>query len=134
LANQSSPFAFLSPDNKLVLYRKGHPDSPQSRDQLIAVPVEGGPPVFSFELPLGAIVGQGIPQWSPDGHAVDFALTRGGASNIWRQPVPSGAIKQITNFPSGYLRSFKWSPDGKILFIARGSVTSDIILLKSAKN
>jgi serine/threonine protein kinase/Tol biopolymer transport system component len=134
LANQSSPFAFLSPDNKLVLYRKGHPDLPQSRDQLIAVPVEGGPPVFSFELPLGAIVGQGIPQWSPDGHAVDFALTRGGASNIWRQPVPSGAIKQITNFPSGYLRSFKWSPDGKILFIARGSVTSDIILLKSAKN
>ena len=134
LPNQSSPFAFLSPDNKLVLYRKGHPDSPQSRDQLIAVPVEGGPPVFSFELPLGAIVGQGIPQWSPDGHAVDFALTRGGARNIWRHPGPSGAIKQITHFPNGYLRSFKWSPDGKILFIARGSVTSDIILLKSAKD
>jgi eukaryotic-like serine/threonine-protein kinase len=134
LPNQSSPFAFLSPDNKLVLYRKGHPDSPQSRDQLLAVPVEGGAPVFSFDLPLGAIVGQGIPQWSPDGRAVDFALTRGGASNIWRQPVPSGAVKQITNFPNGYLRSFKWSPDGKILFIARGSVTSDIILLKSGKN
>jgi serine/threonine protein kinase/Tol biopolymer transport system component len=134
LPNQSSPFAFLSPDNKLVLYRKGHPDSPQSRDQLLAVPVEGGAPVFSFDLPLGAIVGQGIPQWSPDGHAVDFALTRGGASNIWRQPVPSGTVKQITNFPNGYLRSFKWSPDGKILFIARGSVTSDIILLKSGKN
>src|SRR5580658_74439 len=43
LPNQSSPFAFLSQDNKLVLYRKGHPDSPQTRDQLVAVPVEGGP-------------------------------------------------------------------------------------------
>jgi serine/threonine protein kinase/dipeptidyl aminopeptidase/acylaminoacyl peptidase len=134
LPKQSSPFAFLSPDNKLVLYRLGHPDSPQTRDQLVVVPVEGGPPVFSFDLPLGAIVGQGIPQWSPDGHGVDFALTRGGASNIWRQPIPSGAMKQITNFPNGYLRSFKWSPDGQILFMARGSVTSDIILLKSGKN
>ena len=134
LPNQSSPFAFLSQDNKLVLYRLGHPDSPQARDQLVAVPVQGGPPVFSFELPLGAIVGQGIPHWSPDGHGVDFVLTRGGASNVWRQPVPSGAIKQITNFPSGYIRSFTWSPDGKILFVARGSVSSDIILLKSAKN
>jgi len=134
LHNQSSPFAFLSPDNKLVLYRMGHPDAPQTRGQLVAVPVEGGPPVFSFDLPLGAIVGQGIPQWSSDGHAVDFALTRGGASNIWRQPVPSGTMKQITNFPSGYIRWFRWSPDGKILFIARGSASSDIILLKSAKN
>jgi serine/threonine protein kinase/Tol biopolymer transport system component len=134
LPKQSSPFAFLSPDNKLVLYRVGHPDSPQTRDQLVVVPVEGGPPVFSFDLPLGAIVGQGIPHWSPDGHAVDFTLTRGGASNIWRQPIPSGTMKQITNFPSGYIRSFKWSPDGKILFIARGSETSDIILLISGKN
>jgi len=134
LPNQSSPFAFLSRDNKLVLYRKGHPDSPQARDQLVVVPVQGGPTIFTFDLPLGAIVGQGIPEWSPDGHSVDFALTRGGASNIWRQPVPSGTMKQITNFPNGYLRSFKWSPDGKILFISRGSVSSDIILLKSAKN
>jgi serine/threonine protein kinase/Tol biopolymer transport system component len=134
LPNQSSPFAFLSQDNKLVLYRKGHPDSPQTRDQLVAVPVEGGPPVFSFDLPLGAIMGQGIPHWSPDGHAVDFSLTRGGASNIWRQPVPGGTMRQLTNFPAGYIRAFKWSPDGKTLFVARGSVTSDIILLKSVKN
>ena len=134
LPNQSSPFVFLSPDNKLVLYRMGHPESPQARDQMVAVPVQGGPPVFSFEVPLGAIVGQGIPQWSPDGHAVDFVLTRGGASNLWRQPVPSGTMKQVTNFPTGFIRSFRWSPDGKILFISRGSVSSDIILLKSAKN
>jgi serine/threonine protein kinase/Tol biopolymer transport system component len=133
LHNQTSPFAFLSKDNTLVLYRLGHPDAPQTRDQLVAVPVQGGPPAFSFEVPLGGGA-QGLPQWSPDGHGVDFALTRGGATNIWRQPVPSGTLKQITNFPSGIIRSFNWSPDGKILFLTRGSVTSDIILLKSAKN
>jgi hypothetical protein len=53
LHNQSRPFAFLSRDNKLVLYRLGHPDSPQTRDQLVSVPVEGEPPVFSFDLARG---------------------------------------------------------------------------------
>src|SRR5580693_3550852 len=132
LHNQTSPFVFLSKDNKLVLYRLGHPDSPQDRDQLVAVPVSGGPPAFSFDVPLGAALA--LPQWAPDDHGIDLALTRGGATNVWRQPVPSGALKQITNFPSGILRAFRWSPDGKILFLSRGSVTSDIILLKSAKN
>jgi serine/threonine protein kinase/Tol biopolymer transport system component len=134
LHNQTSPFAFLSRDNQQVMYRLGHPDSPQTRDQIVVVPVRGGAPVFSFEVPVGSIVGQGLPQWSPDDRGIDFTLTRGGATNIWRQPIPSGAVKQITNFPSGIIRSFNWSPDGKTLFLARGSVSSDIILLKSAKN
>ena len=99
---------------------------------MVAVPVAGGPPAFSVDVPLGAALA--LPQWAPDEHGIDLALTRGGATNVWRQPVPSGALKQITNFPSGILRAFRWSPDGKILFVSRGSVTSDIILLKSAKN
>src|SRR5580658_7212019 len=132
LHNQTAPVVFLSKDNKLILYRVGHPDAPQLRDQLVAVPLGGGPPVFSFDVPLGAA--QNFPHWSADDHGVDFVLIRGGAANIWRQPVPSGAMKQITNFPNGTIRAFNWSPDGKTLFLARGSVSSDIILLKSAKN
>jgi serine/threonine protein kinase len=133
LQHQTSPFVFLSKDNKLVLYRLGHPESPQRRDDLVAAPVQGGATVFSFEVPVGGGA-QGLPQWAPDGHGVDFVLTRGGATNIWRQSVPSGTLKQITNFPSGIIRSFNWSPDGKTLFLTRGSQTSDIILLKSGKN
>jgi eukaryotic-like serine/threonine-protein kinase len=132
LHNQTAPVVFLSKDNKLVLYRVGHPDAPQLRDQLVAVPVGGGPPVFSFDVPLGTA--QNFPHWSVDDHGVDMVLIRGGAANIWRQPVPSGATKQITNFPNGIIRAFNWSPDGKTLFLARGSVSSDIILLRSAKN
>ena len=132
LHNQTAPVVFLSRDNKLVLYRVGHPDAPQLRDQMVSVPVAGGPPVFSFDVPLGTA--QNFPHWSPDDRGVDMVLVRGGAANIWRQPVPSGTMKQITNFPSGLIRSFNWSPDGKTLFLARGSVSSDIILLKSAKN
>jgi hypothetical protein len=47
--------------------------------------------------------------------------------------VPSGEIKQITNFTTGVLRSAAWSPDRKILFTVRGSRSSDIILLKNEK-
>jgi eukaryotic-like serine/threonine-protein kinase len=132
LHNQTAPVVFLSRDNKLVLYRVGHPDAPQLRDQMVSVPVAGGPPVFSFDVPLGTA--QNFPRWSPEDHGVDMVLVRGGAANIWRQPVPSGAMKQITNFPGGLIRGFNWSPDGKTLFLARGSQSSDIILLKSAKN
>jgi len=132
LHNQTAPVVFLSKDNKLVLYRLGHPDAPQNRDQLLAVPVAGGPPAFSFDVPLGT--GQNLPHWAPDDHGVDLVLIRGGAANVWRQPVPAGAMKQITNFPGGLIRAFNWSPDGKTLFVARGTQSSDIILLKSAKN
>src|SRR5580692_6734411 len=133
LHNQTAPVVFLSRDNKLVLYRVGHPDAPQLRDQAVAVPVAGGPPAFSFDVPLGG-TGPNLPQWAPDDHGVDLVLIRGGAANVWRQPVPSGTMKQITNFPGGLIRSFNWSPDGKTLFLARGTQSSDIILLKSAKN
>ena len=133
LHNQTAPVVFLSKDNKLVLYRLGHPDAPQLRDQAVAVPVAGGPPAFSFDVPLGG-TGPNLPHWAPDDHGVDLVLIRGGAANVWRQPVPSGTMKQITNFPGGLIRSFNWSPDGKTLCLARGTQSSDIILLKSAKN
>ncbi len=132
LHNQTTPVVFLSKDNKLVLYRLGHPDALQLRDQLVGAPVGGGASVFLFDVPLGTA--QNFPHWSPDDHGVDMVLVRGGAANIWRQPVPSGAMKQITNFPGGLIRAFNWSPDGKTLFLARGTQSSDIILLKSAKN
>src|SRR5277367_3268783 len=119
LHNQTAPVVFLSKDNKLVLYRLGHPDAPQNRDQLVGVPVAGGPPAFSFDVPLGS--GQNLPHWAPDDHGVDLVLIRGGAANVWRQPVPAGAMKQITNFPGGLIRSFNWSPDGNTLFVARGT-------------
>jgi eukaryotic-like serine/threonine-protein kinase len=134
LPGQISPFALLSRDNKLVLYSRGNPEQPQLRSQVVALPLAGGAPVFAFDIPLGTIVGSGIPEWSPDGHGVDFPLTRSGAANVWRQAVPSGPLKQITNFTSGVIRNFIWSPGGKTLFLTRGSRSSDIILLKSAKN
>jgi serine/threonine protein kinase len=134
LSNPNSPIALLSPDNKYVLYLSGNPSVPQERNRQVVVSIADGKTYFSFEQPVGALIGQGIPKWSPDGHAIDFTRTRAGATNIWRQPVPNGQMKQTTNFPTSEFSSFNWTPDGKTLLLTRGSRSTDIILLKSGKN
>ena len=69
--------------------------------------------------------------WAPDGQALDYALTRGGASNIWRQALAGGAPKQITNFKSDRIFFFAWSRDGKQLALERGNTPSDVVLISN---
>jgi eukaryotic-like serine/threonine-protein kinase len=122
-------FSCLSPDSKLVLYDWQNPDDLGTRVKINVASVQGGPVLYSFEYPPGG----GLTIWSPDGRAIDYSITRGGVSDIWRQPLSGGAPKQLTHFPSGLIYNFAWSTDGKSLAAARGSVTADIVLLKAAK-
>jgi Tol biopolymer transport system component len=92
---------------------------------LTVVPFGGGSPVYKFDMPMGA----GEIHWAPDGKALDYTLTRGGATNIWRQALTGGPPKQLTNFKSDLIFSFAWSRDGKQLALARGSTASDVILI-----
>jgi eukaryotic-like serine/threonine-protein kinase len=133
LPNSSGPVAIISRDNKVIAYSKAFPETPQKRAQIVGVPAAGGPAIFGVDAAPGATIGGALPQWSVDGHAIEYSVLRGGAANLWRQPVPSGEIKPVTNFTTGVLRSAAWSPDGKILFTVRGSRSSDIILLKNEK-
>jgi eukaryotic-like serine/threonine-protein kinase len=133
LPNSSGPVAIISKDNKVIAYSKADPDNPQKRAQITGVSVAGGTVIFGVEAAPGATVGGALPQWSLDGRAIEYSVLRGGAANLWRQPVPSGEIKPLTTFSTGVLRSAAWSPDGKILFTVRGSRSSDIILLKNEK-
>jgi eukaryotic-like serine/threonine-protein kinase len=133
LPNSNGAVAIISRDNKVIAYFKAFPETPQRRAQVTGVPVAGGPVIFGIDLAPGATIGGALPHWSPDGHAIDYPVLRGGAANLWSQPVPNGTIKQLTNFTTGVLRSAAWSPDGKILFTVRGSRSSDIILLKNEK-
>jgi Tol biopolymer transport system component len=75
----------------------------------------------------------GFGRWSPDARGIDFPVTRSGVSNIWRQPLPNGPPKQLTHFPSDLIFSGTWTGDGKTLILARGTVSADIVLLKSGK-
>jgi len=80
-----------------------------------------------FARPSGAATFR----WSPDQKGLQFTLTRKGATNIWEQPLMGGPPRQVTNFASGRIFEFAWSRDGKQLFLAKGDVTSDVVLISN---
>jgi eukaryotic-like serine/threonine-protein kinase len=113
-----------SPDGKLIAYDDyGQGDVP---NQIAVLPATGGEPIYKFRLPQGNTT---FVQWTPDGAGLDYFLTNKGVGNIWRQPVPKGLPRQVTNFTSGQIFSFDWSSDGKRLYVARGSISSNVVLI-----
>jgi Tol biopolymer transport system component/DNA-binding winged helix-turn-helix (wHTH) protein len=117
--------AGYSPDGKLVAYHDFGPggDTP---NRIAVIPEAGGEPIYKFPL-RGDANFQRL-RWTRDGAGIDYFLMNKGVGNIWRQPIPKGPPRQVTNFTSGQIFSFDWSSDGK-LYVARGSVLSDVVLV-----
>jgi Tol biopolymer transport system component len=127
ITDYSAAGPFISPDGKQIAC--GYIDEVKKRWSLAIIPLEGGPPIQTFEIsPL-----QSRYQWSSDGRALLYTLTRDGVTNIWSQPLDRSAPKQITAFKSDQIFRFSWSNDGKQLVLARGSVSSDVVLITDLK-
>jgi TolB protein len=71
----------------------------------------------------------GSMHWSPDGKEITYIDQRKGISNIWSMPAEGGEPRQLTNFSSGQIFFYAWSPDGNSLAVARGQETSDVVLM-----
>jgi Tol biopolymer transport system component len=69
---------------------------------------------------------------TPDDKAVAYAITEKGVDNIWVQPLDGSAGHQITNFTSGHIVDFHWSPDAKTLAVERSQHTDDVVLLRNS--
>jgi Tol biopolymer transport system component len=88
--------------------------------------------IFDFER--GILVqtlpnpGQGV-AWSPKGRALTYVRTQNGISNIWSEALTGERPKQLTHFSSDRIFSYAWSQDGKRLAVARGTETSDVVLI-----
>jgi DNA-binding winged helix-turn-helix (wHTH) protein/Tol biopolymer transport system component len=85
----------------------------------------GGPLVRSFIVPPKVY----DVRWSPDDTDLQYVLTRDGVGNLWEQSLSGAPPKQLTKFKSGLIFGFNWSKNHKRLLLARGSVTSDAVLL-----
>jgi Tol biopolymer transport system component len=131
LTNPSDPYVQFSPDGKSVTYTSESMEHPQSPYSVVIAPSTGGPAATTFPMVPG--MGMAPPQFAPDGHGLYFNLMRQGASNIWKMDKPNGALTQVTNFPSGLIASYVWSEDGQTLYVARGTRSSDVVVLKAAK-
>jgi serine/threonine protein kinase/Tol biopolymer transport system component len=71
-------------------------------------------------------------QWTPDGRAINYVALNNGVSNIWRQPIDGGPPVQVTKFETGRIFNFAYSADGKQLALSRGTLNSDVVLIKNS--
>lgn len=69
--------------------------------------------------------------WSPDSKSLTY-LSVESIPNLWRLPVDVGKPQPITDFKSGRIFNFAWSRDGKRLFMSRGIVNNDLVLIRDA--
>ena len=116
----------ISPDGNFVAYTLQE-GSPVPQSKFAVIPAGGGARLYVFPQASGS----GPPHWSPDGKGLQYLLTRKGATNVWEQPLAGGEPHQVTDFTSGRIFGFAWSRDGKQVFIAKGSETSDVVLISN---
>jgi serine/threonine protein kinase/Tol biopolymer transport system component len=115
----------ISPDGKWVAINDF--DEAAGRFNLAYMPTQGGEPTKLSYLVDSAFA------WSPDSKAVLYVDNRNGVSNLMSQSLDGRPPKQVTNFTEGIIFNFSWSGDGKQLFLARGSVSSDVVLINNVK-
>jgi serine/threonine protein kinase/sugar lactone lactonase YvrE len=130
LTDTMSLFPAVSPDGKWVAaFVEG--TTYGGRPKIIIVPFAGGPVTKSFDVSPGFVPdNHPVLRWTPDGNSLTYVDESNGADNIWSQSVNGGPRKPLTNFKSDSISCFAWSLDGKRLAIARGPVTTDVVLLK----
>jgi eukaryotic-like serine/threonine-protein kinase len=117
-----------SPDGRFLVY----PDDQYTGVQapgwsLMVISANGSQAVKTFKVPGGI----GDAHWSPDGKALQYLLTRNGATNLWEQSLAGGEPKQLTKFTSGLIFDFNWSSDRTKLLLSRGSISRDVILFRN---
>lgn len=116
----------VAPDGKFIACYYWD-EKPDSQLGIAVIPSDGGAPVKIFNLPSMFV------RWSPDGRGLVYIDNRSGVSNLWMQPLDEGKPVPLTNFQTDQIFAFDWSPDGKQLTLARGTVTSDVVLFSELK-
>ena len=123
LTKYDSNLLAISPKDGQIAYAYDEPETLKRRVAII--PLTGGPPtkVFDFPSPFGQII-----RWATDGRALTY-IGNPLRANIFSQPLDGSPPKQITDFKSDRIFIYDWSRDGKNLAVARGSRTSDVVLI-----
>ncbi len=78
-----------------------------------------------FDLSLGYYY-----YFSPDSKNITY-INQQGVENLYNLPLDGTAQKPITTFTSGQILNFNWSKDGKKIYIVRGIINNELVLLKN---
>jgi len=117
----------VSPDGKFLAYM--YSTATPLAWTLAVISAQGGPPIRRYATRGGIFQ----VRWAPDGAGLQYLLTQDGVTNIWEQPISGEAPKQLTNFTAGLIFDYSWSADHKQLLLARGSVSSDVVLIRNLR-
>lgn len=122
----------VSPNGKTVAFilrRGGNPN------RIALVSFDGGDIIKTFDAvpETNPLSNNQKLQWTSDGRGIYFIAFNNGVSNIWRQPIDGSSPVQVTKFETGRIFNFSYSPDGKQLALSRGSLNSDVVLIKNGE-
>ena len=114
----------LAPDGTIVA---GHYlEAAAQAERIALVPLAGGSARLFPTVPASAT-------WAPDGKALIYIDTRGGISNLMRQPVSGGTAMPLTKFTAEQIFSYALSPDQRHVGMVRGHVSADVVLISARK-
>jgi Tol biopolymer transport system component/DNA-binding winged helix-turn-helix (wHTH) protein len=116
--------AAVSPDGKLLAFPY-HESGPNPVQRLSIIRLDTGNLVHSF---IGVT---GYVRWRPDGRAIAYFDVRDEIRQVVEQPLAGGAPRLATKFPTGQIRDFDWSVDGKTLYVSHGEMNSDAVLISN---
>ena len=92
------------------------------------VPLDGTGPVPFLEFPGADPVLRH--RWAPDGSHVLFLVRRGDAVNLFRAESDGSRIRPVTDFRTGQVFDFGWSPDGKRVLFTHGAAEEEVVLVR----
>jgi Tol biopolymer transport system component len=120
----------VSPDGgRIAAYMRG------SRSEAMSIgvmPVDGTAPP-SMLGDVAPSMAYALVRWTADGKAVLHNSAVRDRANVWMQPLSGGAPKQLTRFGDQAIFAFDRSADGTKLYIARGALMRDAVLIRNFK-
>ena len=99
-------------------------------EEIVVISSADGTEIEHYPLPSFATWNFGI-GWSHDGSKLVYAATENGISNLWFQPRVQTPPYPFTNFTSGRIFRYAFSPNGERLFVARGYPAQDVMLIQN---
>ena len=115
----------ISPDGTRVACYCMPP--PESSFRLCILSMAGGPVEQTIESPAPET--SSMIRWTPDGKALLVNTVASDRRNVWQIPLDGTAPKPLTHFTDQLLFAFHLASDGKSLFLSRGELSRDAVMI-----
>ncbi len=100
--------------------------------EILIISATDGALLKTFETVKSSTLNVGA-RWTADGENVVYIVHQKNVGNLWVQPTNGATARRLTDFTSGNIYNFAFSPDGARLYVARGYQINDAILVRNFK-